>query len=59
MPAQQMLDRLYNLYVAVITTIKSYGDFLWVDVIEKIDDMGDTVLGYQNQCKKLPKVGRT
>eukprot|EP00955_Chlamydomonas_euryale_P103513 365498-Chlamydomonas_euryale.AAC.1 len=54
----QMLDRLYNLYVSVITTIKGYGDYFWVDVVEKIDEMGDTVNGYQNQCKKLPKALR-
>jgi dynein heavy chain len=38
-----MLDRLYTLYVTVISTIKGYGDYFWVDVVEKIDDMGDTV----------------
>ena len=26
----QMLDRLYNLYVTVITTIKGFGDLFWV-----------------------------
>ena len=45
-----MLDRLYSLYVTVIGTIKGYGDYFWVDVVEKIDEMGDTVghhsLGY-------------
>ena len=28
----QMLDRLYNLYVTVISTIKGYGDYFWVSV---------------------------
>jgi dynein heavy chain len=39
-----MLDRLYTLYVTVITTIKGYGDFFWVDVVEKVDEMGEQVL---------------
>ncbi len=54
----QMLDRLYTLYVTVITTIKGYGDYFWVDVVEKIDEMGETVNQYQAQCKKLPKALR-
>ena len=29
-----------------------------VDVVEKIDEMGETVNGYQAQCKKLPKALR-
>lgn len=29
-----------------------------MDVVEKIDEMGDTVNQYQNQCKKLPKALR-
>ena len=38
-----MLDRLYNLYVTVVNTIKGFGDLHWVDVVEKIDEMADTV----------------
>lgn len=53
-----MLDRLYSLYVTVISTIKGYGDYFWADVVEKIDEMGEQVLQYQNQCKKLPKALR-
>jgi hypothetical protein len=29
--------------VSVITTIRGYGDFLWVDVVEKIDAMATQV----------------
>jgi hypothetical protein len=29
-----------------------------VDVVEKIDEMGETVNQYQAQCKKLPKALR-
>ena len=34
---------LCSLYVSVITTIRGYGDYLWVDVVEKIDAMGSQV----------------
>ncbi|KAK9865923.1 hypothetical protein WJX84_001850 [Apatococcus fuscideae] len=53
-----MLDRLYTLYVNVISTIKGYGEFLWVDVVEQIDSMTEQVNGFQAQCKKLPKALR-
>jgi dynein heavy chain len=29
-----------------------------VDVVEKIDEWGEQVLQYQNQCRKLPKALR-
>jgi hypothetical protein len=35
--------------VTVISTIKGYGDYFWVDVVEKIDEMGETVNQYQAQ----------
>ncbi|CAD7698753.1 unnamed protein product [Ostreobium quekettii] len=54
----QMLDRLYSLYVNVISTIKGYGDFFWVDVVEQIDVWAEQVNGYQAQAKKLPKALR-
>jgi dynein heavy chain len=41
-----------------VSTIKGYGDYFWVDVVEKIDEWGEQVLQYQNQCKKLPKALR-
>ena len=39
----QMLDRLYSLYVTVISTIKGYGDYFWVDVVEQVDSMAEQV----------------
>lgn len=47
-----------RLYATVVSTIKGYGDYFWVDVVEKIDEWGEQVLQYQNQCKKLPKALR-
>jgi dynein heavy chain len=51
----QMLDRLYSLFVTVITTINSYGEFFWVDVVPQIEEMTETVMAFQAQCKRLPK----
>lgn len=51
----QMLEKLYGLYVNVVTTINGYADILWVDVTQSIDAMTETVTGFSNQCKKLPK----
>lgn len=47
-----------RLYATVVSTIKGYGDYFWVDVVEKIDEWGEQVLQYQNQCRKLPKALR-
>ena len=44
-----MLDRLYTLYVTVITTIKGYGDYFWADVVEKVDEMGEQVGGVRGE----------
>ena len=32
-----------RLYVNVITTIRSFGDYFWVDVVEQIDTMTEQV----------------
>ncbi len=48
----QMLDRLYGLYVTVISTIKGYGDYFWVDVVEKIDEMAEQVRMCGNCCSR-------
>jgi dynein heavy chain, axonemal len=48
----------YRLYVSVISTIRGYGDFFWVDVVEQMDAMLEQVNGFQNQAKKLPKALR-
>jgi dynein heavy chain len=55
----QHLSRIYSLYVAVINTINGYNDVLWVDIVEQIDTMGDTVGSFQGQMKKLPLALRT
>jgi dynein heavy chain len=50
-----MLERLYDLYVLVLSTITGYADILWTDVVANIETMTEQVTGFQNQCKKLPK----
>ena len=58
-PGKKMLTMMTGacrLYVNVITTIKGYGNYFWVDVVAQIDAMSEEVLGFQKQCKRLPKV---
>ena len=46
-----------SLYVAVITTIRGYGDVLWVDVVERVDAMGSQVVGWaEGRGRGLPLV---
>ena len=40
----------------VITTIRDFGDLLWVDVVAQIDSMTEQVIAFQAQYSKLPKV---
>ena len=40
----------------VITTIRGFGDLLWVDVVAQIDSMTEQVVAFQAQYSKLPKV---
>lgn len=42
----------------MITTIRGYGDFFWVDVVEQVDAMTEQVVNFQAQSKKLPKALR-
>ena len=44
-----------RLYVAVISTLKGFGDLLWAEVVPSLDSMSDQVLSFQAQAKKLPK----
>jgi dynein heavy chain, axonemal len=52
------LDKLYSLYVAVIQTIRGYGDVLWTDVVSNIEDMSNAVNSFQARAKTLPKALR-
>ena len=48
-----LLQKLYNLYNAVMDSVNGYYDVLWVEVdIEKINL---ELLDFQTKCRKLPK----
>ncbi|XP_071801151.1 dynein axonemal heavy chain 5-like isoform X2 [Asterias amurensis] len=48
-----LLQKLYQLYNAVIDNVNGYYDIPWVEVdIEKINQ---ELLDFQNKCRKLPK----
>ena len=51
----RLLDQLYSLYQAVITTIDSYKEIPWSEVVANISEMNETVEGFANRCRKLPK----
>ena len=38
--------------------LQGYGDYFWVDVVEKIEEMAETVNNYQVASRKLPKALR-
>eukprot|EP00887_Chlorella_sp_A99_P001633 scaffold8.g1633.t1 len=49
-----MLDKLYSLYVAVISVIRGFGDTLWADAVERVDAMGAQASEFQAACRRLP-----
>lgn len=53
--AELVTPLLLRLYVAVLSTLKGYGDQLWVEVVPSLDSINEHVLAYQAQAKKLPK----
>jgi dynein heavy chain len=51
----QLLDLLYGLYVDVTTSVAAWRKILWDDIIENIQVISETTLGFDARCKKLPK----
>ncbi|CAE6954500.1 Dnah5 [Symbiodinium natans] len=49
------LSQLYDLYVAVLETIKDWRDYLWCDVGENMEDMQKKIDNFAGRCKKMPK----
>ena len=49
------MDRLYSLYHLVITTVEDYKAIAWSDVVTTIEDMNETIAGFAQKCKGLPK----
>eukprot|EP00929_Paragymnodinium_shiwhaense_P087549 TRINITY_DN476_c0_g6_i1.p1 TRINITY_DN476_c0_g6~~TRINITY_DN476_c0_g6_i1.p1 ORF type:complete len:3651 (-),score=1240.57 TRINITY_DN476_c0_g6_i1:538-10725(-) len=49
------LSQLYDLYVAVLETIKEWKDYLWTDVPEHMEAMQKQVDQFSGRCKKMPR----
>ena len=49
------LEKLYALYMNVISTIHGYSDIMWHDVVTNIERMAEQVNVYLSHCKQLPK----
>ena len=48
-----LLEKLYTLYIVVVQKVNGYADLLWTEL--DFAAITEEVIGYQNQCKKLPK----
>ena len=54
-----LLEKVYSLYIDVITTVDEYKEMLWTDVPDgEIEDMQAKMGEFQNACKKMPKALR-
>ncbi|CAK0855452.1 unnamed protein product [Prorocentrum cordatum] len=51
----QYLGQLYDLYVAVLETIKEWRDYLWSEVPDHMDTMQKQIDNFSGRCKKMPK----
>eukprot|EP00971_Amphidinium_carterae_P073463 1452523-Amphidinium_carterae.1 len=49
------LTQLYDLYVAVLETIKEWKEYFWIEVPENMEQMQKTIEGFAARCKKMPK----
>jgi dynein heavy chain len=50
-----LLDRLYGLYMDAIKAEEEWRFIPWEQVAPQIDSMTETVDGYWNRCRKMPK----
>ena len=51
----KLLDQLYTLYQQVISTVDEYKSIPWAEVVANISAMNDTVEGFNERCRRLPK----
>lgn len=49
------LGQLYDLYVAVLETIKEWREYQWSEVPDKMEAMTKTIDNFSLRCKKMPK----
>lgn len=51
----ELLSKLYDLYVAVLDTIKEWRTMPWLDIPENMEAMKSKIEGFNGKCKKMPK----
>ncbi|CAE8591739.1 unnamed protein product, partial [Polarella glacialis] len=49
------LSQLYDLYVAVLETIKDWREYLWTDVPDNMEMMQKMIDNFAGRCKKMPR----
>ncbi|KAH9103464.1 hypothetical protein AeMF1_002875 [Aphanomyces euteiches] len=50
----QLQDKLFGLYVDVLSTLEEWKTIPWVHVANNIQSMTEKVDGFSNRCKKMP-----
>lgn len=50
-----LMRKLYGLYENVDHAVESYGDIMWVEVLDNIEMMTKQVEDFQRLCKNMPK----
>ncbi|RHY37518.1 hypothetical protein DYB25_000117 [Aphanomyces astaci] len=50
----QLQDKLFGLYVDVLSTLEEWKSIPWVQVANNIQSMTEKVDGFSNRCKKMP-----
>jgi dynein heavy chain len=55
----ELLEKLYNLYSKVNSTISQWKDISWIDIPEEIKKMIEQTEVFERDCKKLPGVLKT
>jgi hypothetical protein len=50
----ELLDKLYSLYSKVKDTMTKWREIPWVDIVNEIDKMVETIDQFGRDCTKLP-----
>ncbi|OQS07437.1 dynein heavy chain [Thraustotheca clavata] len=50
----QLQDKLFGLYVDVLSTLEEWKTIPWVQVAQNMQAMTEKVDGFSNRCKKMP-----
>eukprot|EP01033_Poteriospumella_lacustris_P002475 gene2475-1807_t len=49
-----LANQLFSLYVDVLSTLNSWKEIPWTDVVKMIGDMNEKIESFSGRCKKLP-----